>query len=376
MFDGLINFNLEETSPAMIKVIGVGGGGGNAVEYMYAKGICDVDFVICNTDSQILEHSPIPHKIQLGAALTEGHGAGNNPEIGAKSARESMDEIKSLLFKNTKMAFITAAMGGGTGTGAAPVIAKCAKENGILTVGIVTVPARFEGPKRLNQAREGLRELKDNVDCLIVIDNERIKDLYGSETLSSAFANANDILNTAAKGIAEIITLPGYINVDFSDVKTVMTNSGVAVMGAAKASGVGRAKEAIMKALDSPLLNNNDICGAKDILLNITSGTDEITMDEMTEITSIIIKRVGDTAAVIWGVGTDESLGDAVSVTIIATGFPNNDVENWDKDKTEKKGDDFLLKASEVALKPDIDVKEAEALEKVPAFNRRTIRIN
>lgn len=371
MIDGLVNFNLDEISPTIIKVIGVGGGGGNAVEYMYSKGICDVDFVVCNTDAQILENSPVPVKIQLGVTLTEGHGAGNNPEIGAKSAEESLEEIKEMLRKNTKMVFITAAMGGGTGTGAAPVIAKLAKEMGILTVGIVSIPARFEGPKRLNQAREGLKSLKDHVDCLIVIDNEKIKKIYGSQTISAAFAKANDVLNIAAKGIAEIITLPGYINVDFADVKTVMTNSGVAIMGAAQASGEDRARRAIQEALDSPLLNNNDIRGAKDILLNITSGTDEITMNEMTEITSIIIHEVGDSAAVIWGVGTDESLGDAISVTIIATGFPKDDIDIIDTKPGRKEEDGLLLRAEEVPLKPDLTPQEIEELENVPAFERR-----
>lgn len=371
MIDGLVNFNLDEVSPTIIKVIGVGGGGGNAVEYMYSKGICDVDFVVCNTDAQILENSPVPVKIQLGMELTEGHGAGNNPEIGAKSAEESLDEITRMLRKNTRMAFVTAAMGGGTGTGAAPVIAKLAKEMGILTVGIVSIPARFEGPKRLNQAREGLRQLKDHVDCLIVIDNEKIKRIYGSQTISAAFAKANDVLNIAAKGIAEVITLPGYINVDFADVKTVMTDSGVAIMGAAQASGEDRAKRAITEALDSPLLNNNDIRGAKNILLNITSGTDEVTMNEMTEITSIIIHRVGDTAAVIWGVGTDEALGEAISVTIIATGFPKDDIEILDQPGVRSEENGLLLSSEEVVLKPDLSPEEIEGLSTVPAFERR-----
>lgn len=371
MIDGLVNFNLDEVSPTIIKVIGVGGGGGNAVEYMYAKGICDVDFVVCNTDAQILENSPVPVKIQLGVELTEGHGAGNNPEIGAKSAEESLEEITRMLKKNTRMAFITAAMGGGTGTGAAPVIAKLAKEMGILTVGIVSIPARFEGPKRLNQAREGLRQLKDHVDCLIVIDNEKIKRIYGSQTISAAFAKANDVLNIAAKGIAEVITLPGYINVDFADVKTVMTDSGVAIMGAAQASGEDRARRAITEALDSPLLNNNDIRGAKNILLNITSGTDEVTMNEMTEITSIIIHRVGDTAAVIWGVGTDEALGDAISVTIIATGFPKDDIEILDQPTVRHEENGLLLSAEEVVLKPELTPEEIEELMRTPAFERR-----
>ena len=334
MVDGFINFNLNEKTPTIIKVIGVGGGGGNAVEYMYEKGICDVDFVICNTDYQALRNSPIPCKIQLGKELTAGHGAGNNPAMGEKSAQESLADIEAILKKDTRMAFITAAMGGGTGTGAAPVIAKLSKDMGILTVGIVSVPARFEGPKRLDQARDGLRRLKDHVDCLIVIDNEKIKSIYGSQTISQAFAKANDVLNIAAKGIAEIITLPGYINVDFADVRTVMTDSGVAIMGAAQASGEDRAIRAITEALESPLLNNNDILGAKDILLNITSGTDEITMDEMSQITSHIIRKVGNNAAVIWGVGTDPDLGDAVSVTIIATGFPTGDIELFGEENT------------------------------------------
>lgn len=328
MVDGLINFNQFEITTPIIKVIGVGGGGGNAVEYMYRQGICDVDFVLCNTDSQILEHSPIPTIIQLGKTLTEGRGAGNRPEIGEAAANESIDDIKALLSTNTKMVFITAAMGGGTGTGAAPVIAKVAKDMGILTVGIVTIPSRFEGPKRLDQAREGVKRLKEHVDSLIIIDNEKIQRIFGSQTLSSAFAKANDVLNIAAKGIAEIITLPGYINVDFADVRTVMTDSGIAIMGAAKASGEDRAKRVIAEALNSPLLNKSDILGASDILLNITSGTDEITMDEMSEITNYVIKEVGDNAAIIWGVGTDEALEDAISVTVIATGFPMEDVEN------------------------------------------------
>ncbi|MBD9180222.1 MAG: cell division protein FtsZ [Odoribacter splanchnicus] len=376
MVEGLINFNLNEETPTIIKVIGVGGGGGNAVEYMYSKGICDVDFVICNTDYQALQNSPIPYKIQLGKQLTAGHGAGNNPVMGEKSAQESLDDITALLKKNTKMAFVTAALGGGTGTGAAPVIAKLSKDMGILTVGIVSIPARFEGPKRLEQAREGLKRLKDNVDCLIVIDNEKIKKIYGSQTISAAFAKANDVLNIAAKGIAEIITLPGYINVDFADVKTVMTDSGVAIMGAAQASGEDRAKRAIAEALDSPLLNNNDILGAKDILLNITSGTDEITMNEMSEITSHIIRKVGNSAAVIWGVGNDPALGDAISVTIIATGFPTSDIELFDL-SAEKKNEEkpAVLKAEEVALKVSLTPAEIRELENIPAYKRRNLRI-
>ena len=378
MVDGFINFNLNEKTPTIIKVIGVGGGGGNAVEYMYEKGICDVDFVICNTDYQALRNSPIPCKIQLGKELTAGHGAGNNPAMGEKSAQESLADIEAILKKDTRMAFITAAMGGGTGTGAAPVIAKLSKDMGILTVGIVSVPARFEGPKRLDQARDGLRRLKDHVDCLIVIDNEKIKSIYGSQTISQAFAKANDVLNIAAKGIAEIITLPGYINVDFADVRTVMKDSGVAIMGAAQASGEDRAIRAITEALESPLLNNNDILGAKDILLNITSGTDEITMDEMSQITSHIIRKVGNNAAVIWGVGTDPDLGDAVSVTIIATGFPTGDIELFGEENTcagyAKQPE--CLKEEEVRVKPGLTEEQVRELETVPAFERRDLRVS
>ena len=378
MVDGFINFNLNEKTPTIIKVIGVGGGGGNAVEYMYEKGICDVDFVICNTDYQALRNSPIPCKIQLGKELTAGHGAGNNPAMGEKSAQESLADIEAILKKDTRMAFITAAMGGGTGTGAAPVIARLSKDMGILTGGIVSVPARFEGPKRLDQARDGLRRLKDHVDCLIVIDNEKIKSIYGSQTISQAFAKANDVLNIAAKGIAEIITLPGYINVDFADVRTVMTDSGVAIMGAAQASGEDRAIRAITEALESPLLNNNDILGAKDILLNITSGTDEITMDEMSQITSHIIRKVGNNAAVIWGVGTDPDLGDAVSVTIIATGFPTGDIELFGEENTcagyAKQPE--CLKEEEVRVKPGLTEEQVRELETVPAFERRDLRVS
>ena len=378
MVDGFINFNLNEKTPTIIKVIGVGGGGGNAVEYMYEKGISDVDFVICNTDYQALRNSPIPCKIQLGKELTAGHGAGNNPAMGEKSAQESLADIEAILKKDTRMAFITAAMGGGTGTGAAPVIAKLSKDMGILTVGIVSVPARFEGPKRLDQARDGLRRLKDHVDCLIVIDNEKIKSIYGSQTISQAFAKANDVLNIAAKGIAEIITLPGYINVDFADVRTVMTDSGVAIMGAAQASGEDRAIRAITEALESPLLNNNDILGAKDILLNITSGTDEITMDEMSQITSHIIRKVGNNAAVIWGVGTDPDLGDAISVTIIATGFPTGDIELFGEENTcagyAKQPE--CLKEEEVRVKPGLTEEQVRELETVPAFERRDLRVS
>ncbi|WP_461631065.1 cell division protein FtsZ [Labilibaculum euxinus] len=323
MTEDLIDFSLQENESSIIKVIGVGGGGGNAVNYMYKQGIKDVDFVICNTDAQALETSEIPVKIQLGESLTEGRGAGNKPERGEQSAIENLEDIIEVLADNTKMVFITAGMGGGTGTGAAPVIAKAAKEMGILTVGIVTIPFRFEGRQRLHQAIEGINKLKENVDSLLVINNEKLSEIYGDLKLSTAFSKADDVLATAAKGIAEIITLHGYINVDFEDVKTVMTDSGVAVMGSASAEGEDRAVNAIREALTSPLLNSNDVRGARNILLNISSGQEEVTMDEVGQITDYVQEAVGDSASIIWGTGQDLALGKKVSVTIIATGFDN-----------------------------------------------------
>ncbi|PKQ60778.1 cell division protein FtsZ [Labilibaculum filiforme] len=323
MTEDLIDFSLQENESSIIKVIGVGGGGGNAVNYMYKQGIKDVDFVICNTDAQALETSEIPIKIQLGESLTEGRGAGNKPERGEQSAIENLEDINEVLADNTKMVFITAGMGGGTGTGAAPVIAKAAKEMGILTVGIVTIPFRFEGRQRLHQAIEGINKLKENVDSLLVINNEKLSEIYGDLKLSTAFSKADDVLATAAKGIAEIITLHGYINVDFEDVKTVMTDSGVAVMGSASAEGEDRAVTAIREALTSPLLNSNDVRGARNILLNISSGLEEVTMDEVGQITDYVQEAVGDSASIIWGTGQDLNLGNKISVTIIATGFDN-----------------------------------------------------
>ena len=400
--EDIVQFDFPTDSPKIIKVIGVGGGGGNAVNHMYREGIHDVTFVLCNTDNQALAESPVPVKLQLGRSITQGLGAGNRPERARDAAEESIEDIRNQLNDGTKMVFITAGMGGGTGTGAAPVIAKIAKDMGILTVGIVTIPSRFEGPKRLDQAREGVKRLKEHVDSLIIIDNEKIQRIFGSQTLSSAFAKANDVLNIAAKGIAEIITLPGYINVDFADVRTVMTDSGIAIMGAAKASGEDRAKRVIAEALNSPLLNKSDILGASDILLNITSGTDEITMDEMSEITNYVIKEVGDNAAIIWGVGTDEALEDAISVTVIATGFPMEDVENTftkplkgvassvkdasetaeDAARTKKIKDgvkdyvQVILKESEVVLQPDLSPEKVEELATTPAYTRRHLKID
>jgi cell division protein FtsZ len=320
MIDDL-NFDIPVERTSIIKVIGVGGGGSNAVNHMFKRGIRDVNFVVCNTDAQALSNSPVSVKIQLGEALTEGRGAGNKPAIGRQAALEASEVIKEVLAGNTKMVFITAGMGGGTGTGAAPVIAKIAKEMGILTVAIVTVPFRFEGEQRINQAIEGINEIQKYVDSLLLISNEKLREIYGDLKISQAFSRADDVLATAAKGIAEIITVHGYINVDFADVETVMSNSGVAVLGSASASGEGRALMAIKNALSSPLLNNNDITGAKSILLNITSGSEEATMDEVGEITDYVSQASDKSALIIWGTGIEDSLGDSLNVTVIATGF-------------------------------------------------------
>ena len=317
----MMQFELPQDESSIIKVIGVGGGGSNAVNHMFRLGIKGVDFIICNTDKQALEKSPVPHKIQLGNSLTKGLGAGAKPEIGRDSALESIDEIKKLLTSNTEMVFITAGLGGGTGTGAAPVIASIAKELGILTVGIVTIPFSFEGKKRREQAEKGLEEMKKYVDTLIVIGNDKLRDIYGSLKMTEAFAHADNVLTSAAKSIAEIISNHMHMNVDFNDVKTVMQDSGVAIMGSAIASGEKRALRAVENALISPLLNDNDISGARHVLLNIMSGSDDIEMDEFGEITDFIQEAAGGSAELITGYGTDPSLGDNVSVTIIATGF-------------------------------------------------------
>lgn len=314
-------FEMLKEQSSIIKVIGVGGGGGNAVNHMYKQGISGVDFIICNTDAQALELSPIPNKVQLGASLTEGMGAGADPSVGENSAVESIEDIKRMLGSNTKMLFITAGMGGGTGTGASPVLAKAAKELGILTVAIITTPFTFEGKRRKMQAEEGLSELKKYVDSYLVISNDRLREIFGNLTMTAAFAKADDILTTAAKGIAEIITIPGYVNVDFKDVKTVMNDSGVSIMGNYTAKGDHRALEAVQGALASPLLKDNEIEGARFILLNITSGKQEVTMDEVTIITDFIQEKAGLSADLIWGNCIDETLEEELSVTIIATGF-------------------------------------------------------
>ncbi|WCL82085.1 cell division protein FtsZ [Saprospira sp. CCB-QB6] len=331
-----MQFNIPEDNESIIKVIGVGGGGSNAVAYMFDQGIVGVDFAISNTDNQAMNQSKIPVKIQLGPNLTEGRGAGSKPAVGRESCIESLEEVKEFFQHNTKMLFVTAGMGGGTGTGAAPVIAKAARELDILTVAIVTMPFGFEGRRRAKQAQEGLEELKKNVDTLIVISNDKLRKIYGNLSLSDAFAQADNILTTAAKGIAEIITVPGYVNVDFEDVNTVMRDSGVAVMGTAVKDGENRALEAVESALESPLLEDSDIKGAKHILLNITSGARQVTMDEVFEITEYVQNEAGEGTDLIWGNCHDESLGDSLAVTVIATGFQSSLKENELRFKAEQ----------------------------------------
>ena len=316
-----ISFNMPKTQSNTIKVIGVGGGGSNAVNHMFTQQIKGVDFVICNTDSQALENSSVPNKIQLGANLTSGLGAGANPEIGAQAAKESMQEIQQMLNTQTKIVFITAGMGGGTGTGAAPIIAKIAKDMDILTVGIVTMPFTFEGRRRSKQAQEGIDQLRQNVDSLIVINNNKLREVYGNLGFKAGFSKADEVLSTASRGIAEVITHHYKQNIDLHDAKTVLSNSGTAIMGSAKEEGTNRAKTAIVKALDSPLLNDNKITGAKNVLLLIVSGTNEVTLDEIGEINDYIQDEAGYDANIIMGVGEDEKLGDSIAVTIVATGF-------------------------------------------------------
>ncbi len=316
------NFSEE---PSIIKIIGVGGGGSNAVTHMFKQGIVGVDYAICNTDAQAMNLSPVPTRIQLGYSLTEGRGAGSKPDVGKRACIESITDVTRFLENNTKMVFITAGMGGGTGTGAAPIIAKTAREMGILTVGIVTLPFTFEGRTRVTNGYEGLAELQKNVDCLVVVSNDKLRTIHGNLSISQAFSNADNILCTAAKGIAEIITVPGYVNVDFEDVNTVMRDSGVAIMGTAVAEGESRARIAVDQALNSPLLEDNNIRGAKNILVNITSGAKEATMDEIFEITEFVQEEAGASANLIWGNCYDERLGDKIAVTIIATGFEQSE---------------------------------------------------
>lgn len=372
----MIKFNAPKNQSSIIKVIGVGGGGSNAVNHMCKLGIKDVDFVVCNTDAQALSKSEVPVKIQLGAGLTEGRGAGSLPEVGKESAIENIEEIQAVLENNTKMLFITAGMGGGTGTGAAPIIAAKAKEQGILTVGIVTVPFAFEGRKRALQAKEGIKELRKHVDSLLIINNDKLRELYGNLELSKAFGEADGILTTAAKGIAEIITMTGYVNVDFEDVRTVMKESGVAIMGAASAEGEDRAINAVAQALESPLLNDNNIKGASDMLLYITSGDKEVLMDEITQITEYIQKEAGDTVEVIWGNGYDSELGNKINITLIATGFDTDNGTDYYSTKEKRSlqsSSDKIKKPTRYQLDDDVDKtkmpkdqnteKESEALQ-------------
>ncbi len=331
-----ISFDLPKNQSNVIKVIGVGGGGGNAINHMYRQGIKGVDFVICNTDAQALNNSGVPNKIQLGINLTEGLGAGANPEIGEKAALESREEIMDMLNINTKMVFITAGMGGGTGTGAAPIIAQMAREMNILTVGIVTTPFNFEGKIRNNQAQFGIEKLRNHVDSLIIINNNKLREVYGNLGFKVGFSKADEVLSTASKGIAEVITHHYTQNIDLKDAKTVLANSGTAIMGAASSSGNNRANDAIVKALDSPLLNDNKITGAKNVLLLIVSGNEEITIDEIGEINDYIQEQAGYGANIIMGVGEDLELEDSISVTVIATGFDadqQNEISNTEPEK-------------------------------------------
>jgi cell division protein FtsZ len=333
---GSISFDLPKNQSNVIKVIGVGGGGSNAINHMFKQGIKGVDFIVCNTDSQALENSSVPNKIQLGVNLTEGLGAGANPEVGQQAALESIEDIEKMLDNNTKMVFITAGMGGGTGTGAAPVIAQLAKERDILTVGIVTIPFQFEGKLRTDQALNGVEKLRKQVDSLIVINNNKLREVYGNLGFKAGFSKADEVLATASRGIAEVITHHYTQNIDLKDAKTVLSNSGTAIMGSSTAIGENRAKEAIVSALDSPLLNDNKIAGAKNVLLLIVSGANEITIDEIGEINDHIQTEAGFNANIIMGVGEDETLGDAIAVTIIATGFcveQQNEIVNTEPKK-------------------------------------------
>jgi len=367
-----ITFDLPKNQSNVIKVIGVGGGGSNAINHMFQQGIKGVDFVICNTDAQALQNSGVPNKIQLGVNLTEGLGAGANPEIGEQAARESIEEIRTMLDTNTKMVFITAGMGGGTGTGAAPVIAKIAKEMDILTVGIVTMPFQFEGKIRIAQAQKGIENLRDHVDSLVVINNNKLREVYGNLGFKAGFSKADEVLSTASRGIAEVITHHYTQNIDLRDAKTVLSNSGTAIMGSSTASGTNRASEAIMRALDSPLLNDNKITGAKNVLLLIVSGSQEITIDEIGEINDHIQTEAGHGANIIMGVGEDESLQESISVTIIATGFnidqqdeiSNTEIKkvihSLEDDQTEQ---ELSQEKDPAIIRPDIILeKEAEKI--------------
>ncbi len=359
-----MEFDIPKKESSIIKVLGVGGGGSNAVNYMHKIGIKGVDFAISNTDLQSLESSDIEVKLQLGPEKTEGRGAGSMPEVGKEACIESIDEVRNYLQDGAKMVFITAGLGGGTGTGAAPIIAKAAKDMNILTIAIVTLPFKFEGARRIRQAYEGLEELKKNVDSILIISNDKLRMMYGNLPLSEAFAHADDILATAARGIAEIITVPGYINVDFEDVNTVMRNSGITVMGSGTAEGENRAKKAIQTAIESPLLEDNDIRGAKHILLNITSGTKEVTMDEIGEITEYIQGEAGYGTDIIWGNCKNDDLGEKISVTIIATGFEESkNKENLSKETVKVSLNDRVNTAKNNDISLDIDFDDDSGIK-------------
>ena len=362
-----IQFDLPKNQSNVIKVIGVGGGGSNAINYMFKQGINGVDFVVCNTDAQALNESPVPIKIQLGASLTEGLGAGANPDVGAEAAQESYEDIKSLLNTQTKMIFITAGMGGGTGTGAAPIIARMAKELDILTVGIVTMPFQFEGKIRIDQAQKGLEKIKSEVDSLVVINNNKLREVFGNLGFKAGFSKADEVLSKAARGIAEVITHHYTQNIDLKDAKTVLSNSGSAIMGSGTASGTNRAQEAIIKALDSPLLNDNKITGSKNVLLLIVSGSEEITIDEIGEINDYIQSEAGNNTNIIMGVGEDEELENEISVTIIATGFnidQQNEIVNTETKKVihtleeDQKMEHILISNDEKKVLNSIDSSE------------------
>ena len=368
MNDDIINFGLQQSASSIIKVIGIGGGGGNAVNHMMEEGIEGVDFVICNTDSQALLKSQVPVKVQLGVTLTEGRGAGNQPVQGEQAAIENLDDLRLVLEGSTKMMFITAGLGGGTGTGAAPVIARLARELNILTIAVVTIPSPAEGKRRFQQALEGATKLKDYVDSMLVISNDKLHKIYGDLPASIAFKKADDIIATAVKGVAEIITLHGNINIDFADVSTVMTGSGVFLMGTGFAEGDDRAMQAVKAALDSPLLDSNDISGTKDILLNIISGEAEITMGEIGEIIEYLQVAAGQDANIIWGNGFDEKLGRKISVTIIATGFDTNPNKLFQEEKSKT---EFQLEDTE----PEINLEEEKIEEKIFTNEKETKQV-
>lgn len=366
----LIKFDPVEEMPNFIKVLGVGGGGSNAVTHMFTEGIQGVDFILCNTDYQALEKSPVATKVHLGKRAL---GAGNIPSAGREAALESVDELREILSKDTKMLFITAGMGGGTGTGAAPVVASIARELDILTVGIVTLPFSFEGKRRQQQALDGIAELRKNVDCMLIISNDKLRQTHGNMKLTQAFKEADDVLKTAAKGIAEIITVTGYVNVDFQDVKTVMYRSGKAVMGSGYAEGEERASDAVKMAAHSPLLDDSDIRGAKNILVYITSGTEEVSLDEVSEIIDYVQGETGNCSEVIWGNGKDESLGSGLNVTLIATGFDYDEYEEKD-DTQSKKVHDMFKSATEAINRTDETESKPETKEE-PKNEENVIRV-